>query len=134
MSKGLKRICMDCGMRFYDMDKDPIICPSCETVFTGEIKVKSRRGRVAAAVEEAAPVKEPEKKEPEKEEEDKDVADIDADDDIVSLDDEDEDDDLDDEDDDTLLPIEDDDLDDNLDDLDDDQGNVKEEDKDGKKA
>ena len=53
MSKGLKRICMNCGMRFYDLDKDPIICPGCETEFTGEEKVKSRRGRAAAVLEEA---------------------------------------------------------------------------------
>lgn len=46
--RGLKRICMDCGTRFYDMNKRPIICPNCDTEFTGEIKVKSRRGRVAA--------------------------------------------------------------------------------------
>lgn len=46
--KGLKRICMSCGMRFYDLNKKPIICPSCQTEFTGEIKVKARRGRIAA--------------------------------------------------------------------------------------
>jgi len=49
--RGLKRICPGCGARFYDMNKRPIICPSCETEFTGEIKVKTRRGRVAAATE-----------------------------------------------------------------------------------
>lgn len=44
--KGLKRICMSCGARFYDLNKKPIICPNCTTEFTGEIKVKSRRGRL----------------------------------------------------------------------------------------
>ncbi|MEM9470036.1 MAG: FYDLN acid domain-containing protein, partial [Pseudomonadota bacterium] len=40
MSKGLKRICMSCGIRFYDMNKKPIICPTCDWEFTGEVKVK----------------------------------------------------------------------------------------------
>ena len=135
MSKGLKRICMNCGVRFYDLDKNPIICPSCDTEFTGEIKVKTRRGRVAA-LEDEAPVKEV-KKEVKKEvvaatEDNDDVDDIDADDDIVSLNDIDEDSDDDDDDDDDaketltidsdLDDLEDnlDDLEDNLDDLDDD--------------
>lgn len=46
---GLKRICTNCGMRFYDLNKRPIICPSCDTEFTGEIKIKSRRGRTASS-------------------------------------------------------------------------------------
>ncbi len=49
--RGLKRICAGCGTRFYDLNKRPIACPSCSTEFTGEIKVKTRRGRVAAATE-----------------------------------------------------------------------------------
>lgn len=52
--KGLKRICMSCGARFYDLNKKPIICPSCNIEFTGEIKVKARRGRIAA--EEDSPI------------------------------------------------------------------------------
>ena len=46
-ARGLKRICDECGTRFYDMNNRPIICPNCQTEFTGEIKVKGRRGRVA---------------------------------------------------------------------------------------
>lgn len=45
---GLKRICTGCGTRFYDLNKRPIICPSCDTEFTGEVKAKARRGRSAA--------------------------------------------------------------------------------------
>jgi uncharacterized protein (TIGR02300 family) len=37
---------MSCGARFYDLNKKPIICPTCNVEFTGEIKVKSRRGRL----------------------------------------------------------------------------------------
>ncbi len=55
---GLKRICMNCGARFYDMNKRPITCPSCDTEFTGEIKVKGRRGRVAAETKKEEPKKE----------------------------------------------------------------------------
>lgn len=50
--KGLKRICMSCGMRFYDMGKTPIVCPSCDTQFTGDVKVKIKRARTAAIEEE----------------------------------------------------------------------------------
>jgi uncharacterized protein (TIGR02300 family) len=46
--KGFKRICTSCGTRFYDLGKRPIICPGCNNEFTGEIKVKARRGRLAA--------------------------------------------------------------------------------------
>lgn len=51
--RGLKRICTGCGSRFYDMNKRPIACPSCDTEFTGEVKVRTRRGRAAAAVEDS---------------------------------------------------------------------------------
>ena len=30
---GLKRQCTNCGARFYDLNKDPIVCPKCATVF-----------------------------------------------------------------------------------------------------
>ena len=51
--KGLKRICMSCGARFYDLNRKPIICPNCAVEFTGEIKVKARRGRLPAEVADA---------------------------------------------------------------------------------
>lgn len=47
--RGLKRICTSCGNRFYDLNKRPITCPSCNTEFTGEIKIKARRSRVSIA-------------------------------------------------------------------------------------
>ncbi len=46
-SRGLKRVCVECGSRFYDMNKRPIICPGCGAEFSLEAKVKARRGRVA---------------------------------------------------------------------------------------
>ncbi|MDR2723826.1 MAG: FYDLN acid domain-containing protein [Holosporaceae bacterium] len=30
---GIKRTCLNCGARFYDFSKSPIICPACGTIF-----------------------------------------------------------------------------------------------------
>jgi uncharacterized protein (TIGR02300 family) len=30
---GTKRLCGGCGAKFYDLSKDPIVCPKCNTVF-----------------------------------------------------------------------------------------------------
>lgn len=49
-ARGLKRVCVSCGIRFYDLNKRPINCPNCQTEFSGEIKLKGRRGRVAAEI------------------------------------------------------------------------------------
>lgn len=51
--RGFKRICMNCGARFYDMNKRPIICPSCDTEFNNEMKLKGRKSRASTAQEEA---------------------------------------------------------------------------------
>jgi uncharacterized protein (TIGR02300 family) len=29
---GTKRLCANCGAKFYDLNKDPIVCPKCQTV------------------------------------------------------------------------------------------------------
>jgi len=29
---GTKRLCANCGAKFYDLNKDPIVCPKCNTV------------------------------------------------------------------------------------------------------
>ena len=47
-ARGLKRVCVACGIRFYDLNKRPINCPNCAVEFSGEIKLKARRGRAAA--------------------------------------------------------------------------------------
>ncbi len=46
---GVKRACLSCGARFYDMQKSPIVCPSCETVFDPEAIFRPRRNRPADA-------------------------------------------------------------------------------------
>lgn len=42
---GIKRICPNCGTRYYDMRKDPPTCPSCGTTFDPEALLRSRRAR-----------------------------------------------------------------------------------------
>ena len=49
---GTKRLCGSCGAKFYDLSKDPIVCPKCDTVF--EIVVPVARGRAAEAAALAA--------------------------------------------------------------------------------
>ena len=44
---GTKRICHNCGARFYDLHRSPIICPKCDTAFDPEALLKSRRSRSA---------------------------------------------------------------------------------------
>jgi uncharacterized protein (TIGR02300 family) len=53
---GVKRSCLACSTRFYDLHKHPITCPSCNTVFDVETIFRPRRSR--AVVEE--PVVKPE--------------------------------------------------------------------------
>jgi uncharacterized protein (TIGR02300 family) len=44
---GLKRACSSCGRKFYDLLKDPIVCPTCETVFVPPPPAPVRPGRAA---------------------------------------------------------------------------------------
>lgn len=46
---GTKRICPNCGVRYYDLHRDPITCPKCQAAFDPEALLKTRRARVAAA-------------------------------------------------------------------------------------
>ena len=32
---GAKRQCPACGAKFFDLNKDPIVCPKCGTIFQG---------------------------------------------------------------------------------------------------
>ena len=54
---GLKRICPNCRARYYDMKKNPPVCPSCGKVFDPESQTRTRRGRAApkAVVEAVVP-------------------------------------------------------------------------------
>ena len=59
---GLKRTCLSCGARFYDMQRDPIVCPTCETEFDPLALVRPRRARAAAAASQAKAKSEADKK------------------------------------------------------------------------
>lgn len=52
---GTKRTCQGCGARFYDLQRDPIICPKCATVYDPDAVSRTRRGRTTAAVAKPAP-------------------------------------------------------------------------------
>lgn len=45
---GTKRECADCGARFYDLKKTPIICPKCETTFVIEKAKPSAKAKAKA--------------------------------------------------------------------------------------
>lgn len=40
--RGFKRVCVECGARFYDLNKRPIICPVCSAEFSVEEKIKPK--------------------------------------------------------------------------------------------
>ena len=42
---GTKRTCTSCGLRYYDLNKTPIICPSCKAEFDPESLLKTRKSR-----------------------------------------------------------------------------------------
>jgi len=37
---GAKRQCQACGAKFFDLNKDPIVCPKCGTVFLGAMRAR----------------------------------------------------------------------------------------------
>jgi uncharacterized protein (TIGR02300 family) len=45
---GTKRICTGCAAKFYDLGKDPIVCPSCDTVYVIAKAPPPRGGRTYA--------------------------------------------------------------------------------------
>jgi uncharacterized protein (TIGR02300 family) len=55
---GTKRLCANCGAKFYDLNKDPIHCPKCETVYVVAPVVTRSRPEAAPVVPRPAPVEE----------------------------------------------------------------------------
>jgi uncharacterized protein (TIGR02300 family) len=55
---GTKRLCGNCGTKFYDLSKNPIVCPKCHTVMElASVAARPRAeqaGRAAAPEDEAA--------------------------------------------------------------------------------
>ena len=52
---GTKRLCASCGAKFYDLNKDPIVCPKCETVFHPVVSTRARPEAARAPVAPLAP-------------------------------------------------------------------------------
>ncbi len=57
---GLKRVCQGCGAKFYDLHKNPIVCPKCGTVYEQMVIASGARARAAQPVEEDAEIEAPE--------------------------------------------------------------------------
>ena len=55
---GTKRLCASCGAKFYDLNKDPIHCPKCETVYVIAPIVSRSRPEAAPVAPRPAPVEE----------------------------------------------------------------------------
>jgi uncharacterized protein (TIGR02300 family) len=54
---GIKRICPNCGTRYYDFRKTPPVCPACSTVYDPDALLKSRRVRSGSVEEVRKPAK-----------------------------------------------------------------------------
>jgi uncharacterized protein (TIGR02300 family) len=53
---GGKRQCQNCGAKFFDLNREPIVCPKCGTIFQG---APARAQQVEAKEEEAETVAPP---------------------------------------------------------------------------
>ncbi|MFQ5783212.1 MAG: TIGR02300 family protein [Alphaproteobacteria bacterium] len=45
---GSKRLCQNCGARFYDLKRDPIVCPRCDMPYVAPAPAKPRRAATPA--------------------------------------------------------------------------------------
>ncbi len=50
-ARGTKRVCQSCGSKFYDLNRDPITCPMCSTVF--QFQESRPKPALAARVQDA---------------------------------------------------------------------------------
>jgi uncharacterized protein (TIGR02300 family) len=51
---GVKRTCLNCGARFYDLQREPIVCPACGAIVDAAVQSKPRRARATPAPKVAA--------------------------------------------------------------------------------
>lgn len=82
---GIKRICLSCGAKFYDLLSNPIVCPACSETFDPEAATKLKRGRGAPANDDAK--KKAKEAEAAESSDDDDDDDVDDDDDDTMLED-----------------------------------------------
>ena len=83
---GIKRVCPSCNIKYYDFNKNPIICPKCEFEFDPDLLLKSRKGRSIAVKTEDNVVSSDVKKEEETLEED--INSLENDEEFLGIDDE----------------------------------------------
>ena len=83
---GIKRVCPSCSIKYYDFNKNPIICPKCEFEFDPDLLLKSRKGRSIATKSEDNVVSSDLKKEEETLEQD--INSIENNEEILEIDDE----------------------------------------------
>jgi uncharacterized protein (TIGR02300 family) len=57
---GIKRQCANCGAKFYDLAKTPILCPKCGTVFEVTATARRTAAKAVAAETPEAPTADPE--------------------------------------------------------------------------
>ncbi len=56
---GTKRLCANCGAKFYDLNKDPIHCPKCDAVYVvAPVVSRARPEQAPTVAPRAAPVEE----------------------------------------------------------------------------
>ena len=82
---GIKRVCPSCSIKYYDFNKNPIICPKCEFEFDPDLLLKSRKGRSIATKAEVNEISSDNQKEEETLEND--INSIENDEDILEIDD-----------------------------------------------
>ncbi|SDX44526.1 TIGR02300 family protein [Litoreibacter albidus] len=88
---GVKRVCPNCQVRFYDLQKDPLTCPSCEHEFTLE-SLTGNKSRTMQADKPDAQNKDNDTDDADEVilEDDEDDADVDLGDDVLEDDDDDD--------------------------------------------
>jgi len=52
---GVKRTCTGCGAKFYDLRRDPIICPKCDATVDPVAIARSQRTKAPAVVVKEVP-------------------------------------------------------------------------------
>ena len=82
---GIKRVCPSCSIKYYDFNKNPIVCPKCEFEFDPDLLLKSRKGRSIATKTEVNEISSDQEKEEETLEND--INSIENDEDILEIDD-----------------------------------------------
>lgn len=50
---GIKRLCPNCAAKYYDLNRDPVLCPKCNAVFTTGIVAMRRPPKEEDEEEEA---------------------------------------------------------------------------------